>query len=787
LSSENDDTIDRAGSFSGTPAYMAPEILLQKPADGRADIFSLGIVFYESLTGRHPFRADSFSVTSDRIRGEKPAPAHSFNPDVSPALESLLQRMLAKKPADRYATAQELLADLDHLQSGLTPARLQRLLPQQQKRASVRKGFLLGAAAVLCVVLASWGVYVWMHRPPVLKERGWALISDFDSTGEDPIPDQSIREGLEITLGQSRYVNVFPRTRMFEALQRMKRPDVTHVDENLGREICLRENLQVLLTGSIQHFGNAFQITVRGLDPVHGTLLFAEQEHFNHKEEMFDRVDTISRKVRKDLGEATPVIKNTSKPLANVTTGSIAALQLYSQAKDLIDQGNPERAEPLLNIAVEKDSKFAMAHMLLAGAYGTGVGKNRDALFEIQKAYDLRSDVNDRERRRIEASYFNLHDQFDEEVEALKLLVKDYPDDADAHHELAESYYNSGSVENGIVELREFLRLNPLSLEALGQMMIYLVVANRGQEAVEVYEQAHRQGLESPGLRWGLGLAYFWLDRIEDAQREFHQLETEGGLSRALGMHYLAKIEVYQGKFAAGLQALDASIANDNKLHRKGYELKAHFFKGRIFLLLNQKSLAIREAKLILAAPPDDVQAIDLRNAGILLADAGAMLGASRVLRRLESVNTHTPSKWNESCLYSLQGEMALAQKQVTAAIAAFKAGKAQYPQASARIGQARAYEDMGDWLSATTAWREALDLRGEILRGESPTEIAMAQLQIARAYRHLGDEISAQAHYKQFLLAWKNTDQVLLRGQVEREMRARGLDNTNTIRRNAS
>jgi serine/threonine-protein kinase len=129
---EEDVTIDRAGTLAGTPAYMAPEILLQKAVDGRADIFSLGIVFYESLTGRHPFRGDSFSVTSDRIRGETPVPASEFNPDVSPALECILQRMLAKKPADRYANARELLADLDHLQSGITPARLLRLLPVQQ-------------------------------------------------------------------------------------------------------------------------------------------------------------------------------------------------------------------------------------------------------------------------------------------------------------------------------------------------------------------------------------------------------------------------------------------------------------------------------------------------------------------------------------------------------------------------------------------------------------------------------------------------------------------------------
>jgi serine/threonine-protein kinase len=154
----NDETIDRFGTLSGTPAYMAPEILLHKPADGRADIFSLGIVFYEVLTGHHPFRADNAKATTDHICGTEPAPARSFNRDVTPALESILQRMLAKDPGHRFSNASELRAELDHLQPNLTPARLHRLLPLPSpppRPPSARKGFLLGAAAVALLAVLS--------------------------------------------------------------------------------------------------------------------------------------------------------------------------------------------------------------------------------------------------------------------------------------------------------------------------------------------------------------------------------------------------------------------------------------------------------------------------------------------------------------------------------------------------------------------------------------------------------------------------------------------------------
>ena len=196
LGAEDDVTIDRAGTFAGTPAYMAPEILLQKPVDGRADIFSLGIVFYEALTGRHPFRADSFSVTSDRIRGEKPVSARSFNPDVSPALESILQSMLAKKPADRYASARELLVELDHLQSGITPARLLRLLPVQKQKAGVRKGFLLGAAAVALLAALSEAPRVRQLWEPAPGSAMIRLVVLPLRTSSPDVNDRAFCDGL---------------------------------------------------------------------------------------------------------------------------------------------------------------------------------------------------------------------------------------------------------------------------------------------------------------------------------------------------------------------------------------------------------------------------------------------------------------------------------------------------------------------------------------------------------------------------------------------------------------
>src|SRR5207245_9372116 len=111
----------------------------------------------------------------------------------------------------------------------------------------------------------------------------------------------------------------------YEVWQRIKKVNVERMDEDLGRESCQRENLQVLLTGSIEHFGEVFQISVRALDPAHGSFLFAERERFDRKEQFFDKADGLAKRVRSDLGESLLRIENTSRPLAKVTTRSLEA------------------------------------------------------------------------------------------------------------------------------------------------------------------------------------------------------------------------------------------------------------------------------------------------------------------------------------------------------------------------------------------------------------------------------------------------------------------------------
>jgi tRNA A-37 threonylcarbamoyl transferase component Bud32 len=101
--------------FYGTPGYTAPETLLENRADGRSDVFSLGVVFYEALTGTHPFRAGTFMRTTDRVLHDDPQPTRSINPGIPQAIDSMIIKCLSKRPDERYQSSAELASEIGEL------------------------------------------------------------------------------------------------------------------------------------------------------------------------------------------------------------------------------------------------------------------------------------------------------------------------------------------------------------------------------------------------------------------------------------------------------------------------------------------------------------------------------------------------------------------------------------------------------------------------------------------------------------------------------------------------
>jgi serine/threonine-protein kinase len=153
-----------AGMLAGTPQYMAPEVLNGEPADRRSDIFALGVVFYEMLSGHHPFAAPTPTAMIGQVLHQPPRP---LDPSIPANLAAIVTRALAKSPADRYQTAHEIVYDLNHpdlapeaARPPSTPAVTTPAHPPRKRN----RGRLLALAAVIIAIVAASVTYLMHHR-----------------------------------------------------------------------------------------------------------------------------------------------------------------------------------------------------------------------------------------------------------------------------------------------------------------------------------------------------------------------------------------------------------------------------------------------------------------------------------------------------------------------------------------------------------------------------------------------------------------------------------------------
>jgi len=764
-------TLTDSQAAAGTLPYMPPEQLRGEPVDARADLYTIGAVLYEMATARRAYPEEQTSRLIDAILHQPPVVPRALNSRISIELETIILKCLDKDPDRRYQSATELLVDLRRLEPSSS-----RYTPPPPVWSRVAKLIGYGAAGLLALAvgLAAVNAGGWRDRllgrpraPRIFANHGWLLIADPENLTEQEFFDKTLREGLTIALQQSRYLNVFPQARIFETLFRMKRKDVAHVDEALGREVCQRENVQVLLASSIRNSGGRFQITVRALEPATGDLLFAESEQFTRNEELFDRVDLLAMRVRKDLGESLTGINNNSLPLAKVTTRSLEALQLYSRATDGLAQGDADKAQALLQSALELDPDFAMAHRRLARLY-LSVGNREKELEHLTRAYNLRNTVTDREQRLIEGSYFSVQGQYEKAVESLVLLVNLYPDDPDAHYELALAYLDAGNAGNTEKYLQQVLKLNPFSTSAYSYLVRVLARRNENAEALEVYRQAATRGLQTPSFHWGLGLALLGQGKVNDAREEFSYLQESGKMYQNVGRLYLARTAIYEGKFTSAAEQLNAGIRWDQTQTSKSAELLRRYLLARVFVERGMIAPARRELKLILTAgEPEALQAEDLRRAGTLYARMGDVKSAESVLRKLELLELNFPTSFNKSCFHDLAGEIALAQGRLKSAAKLFSAAMTENARFSSHEGLARTYQDQHDWDRAAVGWRQVLEDRGEILQDYFPGDWVVAHVELGRVYRQLGDVAKARSEYEEFLRIWQQADDLPVRQQA--------------------
>lgn len=727
------DTGTAAASAAGTPPYMAPEQVAAGPVDSRTDIYAAGATLYELATGRRVFDKPRGAGLYEAILRDRPAAPSRHNGDIPPTLDLALLKALEKLPSRRQQNAQELLHDIR--QAAMTDVAVSSRRDRNWSRRDV-----VVTAAGLIAALALTGYVMW--PAPVrarFHARDFVLVGDLDNRTDDPLLARTVQEALSISLQQSRFVNLVSRDRVAEALTRMKRPAGAAIDEATGRDICQREGVPALVGGSVTRSGSTTRIAVRVIEAGSGGVLFVGTAEYRKPEELFARVDELSRDLREHLGESLDAIATSSAPLQKVTTQSTEALRHYTAAVQARATGEFDRVEAPLLAALELDPDFAMARLKLADYYGSVAGDARRQQAQVDIAYRLRDRVTDREKHLIASQYFEAHDQLEQSRDTLRVLATLYPDDAEVHYELALMHYALEELKPGIAELRVAIRLNPQAARLRGSLALLLARDNRPVEAIEASGEALALGIESPYLYWARGLALIGSDRVADARADFARLAQSPGYYTYLGLLQQARASLYSGDLRDAVSRLTALADVTHAARQPAFEIVARVQLARAAAVLDDRPLVRSQASSIAALIDGrDTAPAPLHDAGSVALLAGDVTLAQRQVARLAAIESATGATLARVSRLLLEGEIALYQRRPAVAARLQDEALALRPWHMYSRARAEARELLNDWPGAAAAWQSMLQARGQILQDGYPPDVAVARDRLARASARL-------------------------------------------------
>jgi eukaryotic-like serine/threonine-protein kinase len=543
----------KSGILLGTVNYMSPEQVRRQTLDGRSDLFSLGVVLYELITGHRPFRGETSYHTMVAITDTDPLPLTHYVHGTPVDLQEVIGRVLAKDSDQRYQTARILMSDLETLQSKLAlnspierreaeseiaPARRTLIAePDSISTDRERKGATESTvilrnpargrwiAALVAIVLVAAFAYLYFgrglgKRSPALTDKDTILLADFINTTGDTDFDGTLKQGLTVQLGQSPFVNIFPEERARETLALMERSRDEKITREMGREICQRRGIKVLLVGTIASLGRNYVVTLEAVNSQSGEEVANQQTEAEGKEQVLKALGRAVTEMREKLGESLASIQKFDAPIEQATTPSLEAFKDYTVGVELWRKGRYVESIPALKRAIERDSKFALAYAQLGTAYrdirNLALGNQY-----LERAYQLRDRVSERERIEISANYFrHISGQLDKRLEMTSLLTQTYPQDPYGHHLHGNTLMIAGEYEAAADAYRTALKLDPDFVLPRTNLALALIGLNRFDEANEVIQEGMQRGLDPIGFHSRLYL-------IAVLKRDDQSLERE--------------------------------------------------------------------------------------------------------------------------------------------------------------------------------------------------------------------------------------------------------------------
>ena len=504
------------GLVLGTPAYMAPEQAAGDPAtDHRADLYAVGCLGYELLTGRAPFTGASAQALIAAHALQTPEPPSGLRPGIPPALEALVLRCLAKDPADRPPGAEAVVTALDTLATGAltptasAPAAATRRGAPRSRMAALAGGALLAAAAA---GVALRGGTEAQARAVSKSVAVLPFVNVGGDSANEPLAD-GMTDELITALGRVPELRVPGRTSSFAYKGRQVE----------AREVAERLDVGTVLEGTVRRAGDRLRVTAALVNAGDGYQLWSETFD-GTAADVFAVQDSIARAIAQALEVRLGAAQR--QGLAPAETRDLAAYDLYQQGRQRFHRRGYDlaRGAELFEAAIARDSSYAAAWEGLAQTYAVLPTWSRlppAELYAQARAAATRALALDSTRAGVYAALGFVRYEHEWDLAGADSLLRRAlalaPGDGNAHQWRAMVLSAWGRHDDALAEAQRALELDPLAPIRISWVGAVLQYAGRGAEAEAVLRAGVR---EHPGfivLHRNLAMTLLMLGRPAEA------------------------------------------------------------------------------------------------------------------------------------------------------------------------------------------------------------------------------------------------------------------------------
>ena len=513
-----------AGMVRGTVKYMSPEQARGRDVDARSDLFSLGSVLYELVTGNVAFAGETTSDVIAEILKAEPRPPAEFSPQVPAEVERIISKALRKDRETRYQSAAELLSDLQSLKSEMEFQAKLKETPPGRRPASDRLGSAAGEEStrsratsrtwiVFLLVVLAVATYFGIKRiyaPPVPKGPRSLAVLPFRNLNGDPKTDFlgfSLADEIITKLDYVNSLTVRPSYSIDKYRDQVIDP----------KKVASELKVDTLLTGTFIREGDDLRITTQLVDVKADKILWRDAMDLKY-DKLLTVQDQVAQQIIKQLElNLSPAEAANLKPAKPIST---AAYEDYLRGIDLYSLNEFAAAIQMLEKATELEPNYAPAWAQLGRAYTTNASLQfggREEYGKAQAAYEKAIALNPAlvEARIYMANLLTDTGRVEQAVPLLRSVLQDSPNNGEAHWELGYAYRFAGMLKESVAECEKARQNNPEVKISSSAMNSYLYLGE-----YEKFLQSLPAN-DSVYITFYRGLAEYYLNQPEQAVRDF--------------------------------------------------------------------------------------------------------------------------------------------------------------------------------------------------------------------------------------------------------------------------